>query len=113
MTELFRITDSEFGTVYIRINRRARRLILRIESNGHIVVTVPPGTLEARIRLFLDSCRTEVRQRLQQLRPSTFVDPDFRIDAPLPRGVWRKQGVPDAQPRGRLHPALSARHRLP
>ena len=40
MTELFRITDSEFGTVYIRINRRARRLILRIESNGHIVVSV-------------------------------------------------------------------------
>ncbi|WP_106483967.1 M48 family metallopeptidase [Bacteroides sp. Marseille-P3684] len=83
MAELFKITDSEFGTVYIRINRRARRLILRIESNGHIIVTVPPGTLEARIRLFLDSCRTEVRQRLQQLRPSTFVDPDFRIDAPL------------------------------
>lgn len=85
MPELCQFTDTELGAVNIRINSRARHLILRIQPDGTLLVTVPPKTPELKIREFLDLYRPKVKERLQQLKQQSggvpHIDWNFRIDA--------------------------------
>lgn len=87
MAHLYQLTDAELGTVAIRINSRARHLILRIRPDGTLLVTVPPGTPKQKIEEFLELYRPKVKERLKQLKqaPGTVarIDWDFRIEAPL------------------------------
>ncbi len=62
MGKQYQITDPELGIVLIRINPRAKRFIVRIQPNGHPLVTIPSEIPEKKIKECLDSCRLQVKE---------------------------------------------------
>lgn len=73
------IEDKELGTLFVRVNARARRLTFRTKEDG-IYVTVPPGTSLAEIERAVDELRPRLlaaRQKLVRRK----IDLDYRIDA--------------------------------
>jgi len=56
--------------LHTRINPRAKRLTLRIESGGRgLCISVPPGTSSRQINHFLQKCRGWLEKKLQKLPP--------------------------------------------
>lgn len=93
--EDYLLKDKELGTVSIRVNSRARRIIMR-PSADRLHVTVPPGTS----RSFLLKTLREHRERLtamqkKQAQQQRVVDFDYHIDTDLLH-LWltpgRRQG---------------------
>lgn len=73
------LEDEELGTVMVRVNSRASRLIFH-GADGGLVVTVPRLTKWGKVRQALD----ELRPRLRVLAARTtrhLITPRFRIDA--------------------------------
>lgn len=106
MPELYQLTDAELGSVIIRIDNRARRLILRIRPDGTLLATIPPGTQAGKIRDFLELYRPWVKEQLQRIREqpvcrASVIDWDFRIDAPLFHFRLERGGTHDFQLRSR------------
>lgn len=61
--------DPDFGTVTVRKNPRARRLILRVNKQREVVLTIPRGaTLDDGLR-FLSSRRDWVFKALERVKP--------------------------------------------
>lgn len=81
--ELYYLPDNELGNIYIRIDIRAKRLIMRTDPHGQTTVTVPPGTTEENIYHFINKYRSELREIKRTARPKPLIGWDFHIDAPL------------------------------
>lgn len=82
MAEIFLLTDDEFGDIAVRINTRARHLIMKIQPDGSIFVTVPPGVREKSIRDFISNYRTAIRRKRQLCKTSPDIDWNYVIEAP-------------------------------
>lgn len=82
MAEIFLLTDSEFGDIRIRINTRACNLIMKIQPDGSILMTVPPGVPEKKIRDFIGTYREAIRKKRQQCGVPEGIDWNYVIDAP-------------------------------
>lgn len=76
----FCFDDSEFGTVYIRHNSRARNIIFRV-INSHVVITTPLGFNIANTRPYFEQRRGNIRQLWQksQSQNQHLIDADFHI----------------------------------
>lgn len=73
------IEDKELGSLVIRVNPRAKRLVFRTKSDA-IYVSVPPGTTSAQITDAINRLRGKLRGFKEKVaRP--LIDLDFRIDA--------------------------------
>lgn len=84
MPKLIQLTDPELGVIQIRVNTRARHLILRIQPDGNILVTIPPGTTQRQIHSFIDAYRTQVQNGLKKLEPQKhIINNDFTINSPF------------------------------
>lgn len=70
--------DDELGTLFVRANARARRLIFRVKEDG-IYVTVPPRTSFAEVKRAVEELRPRLlAARRKQARK--LLDLDYRID---------------------------------
>lgn len=76
------LTDKQLGIIRIRINARARHLILRIGRDGSVVMTVPPGTSESSVRQMVEQYRTRVQAR-QTSVAQHLIDASFTLDTPF------------------------------
>lgn len=73
------IEDKELGSLVIRVNPRAKRLVFRTKSDA-IYVSVPPGTTSAQITDAINRLRGKLRGFKEKVaRP--LIDLNFRIDA--------------------------------
>lgn len=73
------IEDKELGSLVIRVNPRAKRLVFRTKSDA-IYVSVPPGTTSAQITDAINRLRVKLRGFKEKVaRP--LIDLNFRIDA--------------------------------
>ncbi len=79
MPERYYINDPELGTVYVRLNARARHFILRILPDGTVTVTAPPGVSEQQLQKFVTKNRQEAKTYLQRLDVHT-IDWNYVID---------------------------------
>lgn len=72
------LEDKELGTLVVRVNSRARRLIFRTKSDA-IYVSVPPGTTSAEILSAIEQLRIKLRGFKEKVaRP--LIDLEYRID---------------------------------
>lgn len=73
------LEDEELGSLFIRVNVRARRLTFRTKQDA-IYVTIPPGTTSVQLKKAIEELRPNLRIARQKLiRP--LIDLNFRIDA--------------------------------
>lgn len=72
------IEDKELGTVFVRVNARARRFIFRSKEDG-IQVTVPPRTSLAEVKNAIEQLRPRLKAALHK-QNRKLIDLDFRID---------------------------------
>lgn len=79
MTEHQTIEDKELGTLFVRVNARARRLTFHTKEDG-IYVTVPPCTSLAEIEHAIDRLRPRLREAKGK-QAGRLIDLDYRIDA--------------------------------
>ena len=91
MPERYYIDDPELGTVHIRLNARARHIILRILPDGTVTVTVPPGVSGERLREFIAKNRRDAKKFLQQLDVHA-IDWDYALDTPFIRFTLERGG---------------------
>ncbi len=103
MEEIFLFTDSEFGDIRIRINTRARNLIMKIQPDGSVFMTVPPGVSEKNIRDFINTYRVAIHQKRQHCRMPESIDWNYVIDAPLFRFDLSEGGKAGFQLRTKGH----------
>lgn len=73
------VTDAELGTVVVRVNPRARRLIFRAVEGG-FVVTVPLGATWGDVAKGLETLRPRLREA-QARRSEKLIDLNYRIEA--------------------------------
>ena len=73
------VADAELGTIVVRVNTRARRLIFRAVEGG-FVVTVPLGATWSDVGRGLDTLRPRLREA-QAKRNGKRIDLDYRIEA--------------------------------
>jgi len=73
--------DKELGTIHIRINSKARHIILRPQPAG-ILITVPPYTSILEIRQALERFRNSLKKSQEKIERK-LIDLHFRIDAPF------------------------------
>lgn len=72
------LEDKELGSLFVRVNARARRLTFRTKEDG-IYVTVPPGTTLAEVKSAIEQLRPRLKAAKQKLaRP--LIDLNFKID---------------------------------
>lgn len=72
------LKDDELGTLFVRVNARARRLTFRVKEDG-IYVTVPPRTSLAEVKRAVEQLRPRLREAgRKQVRK--MLDLDYRID---------------------------------
>ena len=72
------LEDKELGSLFVRVNARARRLTFRTKEDG-IYVTVPPGTTLAEVKNAIEQLRSRLKAAKQkQARP--LIDLNFKID---------------------------------
>ena len=72
------LKDDELGTLFVRVNARARRLTFRVKGDG-IYVTVPPRTSLAEVKRAVGQLRPRLREAgWKQARK--LLDLDYRID---------------------------------
>ena len=72
------LDDKELGSLFVRVNARARRLTFRTKEDG-IYVTVPPGTTLAEVKNAIEQLRSRLKAAKQkQARP--LIDLNFKID---------------------------------
>lgn len=90
LKNLYYLPDDELGNLHVRINARAKNLIMRIDEHGQIVITVPPYTPEKSIRNFVDNHRSFLKEKIQHAKPKPSYGWDFRIEAPLFRFALRQ-----------------------
>ncbi|HEV2412292.1 MAG TPA: SprT family zinc-dependent metalloprotease [Candidatus Saccharimonadales bacterium] len=61
------INDEEFGAITVRFNSRARRIIMRLNTNGSLLITAPHRRYLPDVERFIESSRDRLRtQRIQQ-----------------------------------------------
>lgn len=73
------LQDKELGSLVIRVNPRAKRLVFHTKSDA-IYVSVPPGTSSEEITEAVNRLRAKLRGFKEKVaRP--LIDLDFRIDA--------------------------------
>lgn len=88
MTDSF--TDEQLGLITVRINARARRIIMRPQISG-IVVTIPPHTSQRTLTNTLENFRQRLRAHQLELQKNqvedntkeTYIDLKFRIETDL------------------------------
>lgn len=73
------VTDVELGTVAVRVNPRARRLIFRAVEGG-FVATVPLGATWGDVAKGLETLRPRLREA-QARRREKLIDLNYRIEA--------------------------------
>lgn len=73
------VTDAELGTVVVRVNPRARRLIFRAVEGG-FVATVPLGATWGDVARGLETLRPRLREA-QARRSEKLIDLNYRIEA--------------------------------
>lgn len=73
------VTDADLGTVAVRVNARARRMIFRAVEGG-FVVTVPLGATWGDVAKGLETLRPRLRE-VQARRSEKLIDLNYRIDA--------------------------------
>lgn len=80
-------TDDQLGQIVVRLNVRARRIIMRPQADG-VKVTIPPNTSADTLMKTLDRFRDELHKRQQSIRRSMtekegegkkLIDLDFQI----------------------------------
>lgn len=72
------LKDDELGTLFVRVNARARRLTFRVKEDG-IYVTVPPRTSLAEVKRAVGQLRPRL-QAARQKQVRKLLDLDYRID---------------------------------
>lgn len=72
------IEDKELGSLFVRVNVRARRLTFRTKEDG-IYVTVPPRTSLAEVESAIEQLRPRLKDARQKL-VRKLIDLDYRID---------------------------------
>ena len=72
------LKDDELGTLFVRVNARARRLTFRVKEDG-IYVTVPPRTSLAEVKRAVEQLRPRLREARQK-QARKLLDLDYRID---------------------------------
>ena len=60
------IEDKELGSLFVRVNVRARRLTFRTKEDG-IYVTVPPRTSLAEVESAIEQLRPRLKDARQKL----------------------------------------------
>lgn len=73
------VADAELGTVAVRVNPRARRLIFRAVEGG-FVATVPLGATWGDVAKGLETLRPRLREA-QARRSEKLIDLNYRIEA--------------------------------
>lgn len=73
------VTDAELGSIVVRVNARARRLIFRAVEGG-FVVTVPLGATWSDVTKGLETLRPRLRET-QARRSEKLIDLNYRIEA--------------------------------
>ena len=73
--------DKELGIIHIRINPRARHIILRPQPAG-ILITAPPYTSSPEVKQALERFRDSLKKSQEKIEQK-LIDFQFRIDAPL------------------------------
>ena len=91
MSKPFYLNDPELGTVYVRLNARARHLILRVMPDGTVTVTVPPGVSEQKLREFIAGNRKEAKECLRKLDLHP-IDWNYTLDTPFIRFIVERGG---------------------
>ncbi len=81
MLKEYEFADGELGTIHIRINVRARHIILRAQPSG-ILITASPYTSSEEIRKALERFRESLK-RSQKKIETQHIGLDFHIDAPF------------------------------
>lgn len=80
-------TDDQLGQIVVRLNVRARRIIMRPQVDG-VTVTIPPNTSSDMLMKTLNRFRDELHKRQQAIRKSMtekgeagkrLIDLDFQI----------------------------------
>lgn len=74
------LPDKDFQQIIIRTNRRIRNITMRVKPDG-LYVTVPPRRRTAEIQEWINSYRTTLIEKYEQVRKRP-VDADYRIEAP-------------------------------
>ena len=59
-------TDDQLGQIVVRLNVRARRIIMRPQADG-VTVTIPPNTSADTLMKTLDRFRDELHKRQQSI----------------------------------------------
>lgn len=81
MLEENKFIDNELGTILIRINPRARHIILRPQPTG-ILITIPPYTSSPEVKQALERFRESLKKSQAKIERK-LIDFHFRIDAPF------------------------------
>ncbi len=86
----YEFTDGELGAVQVRVNSRARHIILRPQTAG-ILITVPPYAEPHEVEAALERFRQSLKKSQLRMEKKR-VDWNFRLEAPhfrlsLARGV--------------------------
>lgn len=74
-------TDNELGSIHIRINPKARHIILRPQPTG-ILITVPPYASILEVRQALERFRDSLKKSQKKIERK-LIDLHFCIDAPF------------------------------
>lgn len=72
------LEDKELGSLFVRVNARARRLTFRTKEDG-IYVTVPPGTTLAEVKNAIEQLRPRLKAAKQK-QACPLIDLNFKID---------------------------------
>lgn len=73
--------DNELGTIHIRINPRARHIILRPQPSG-ILITAPPYTSSPEVKEALERFRSSLKKSQEKIEQK-LIDLHFRIETPF------------------------------
>ncbi|HSX28779.1 MAG TPA: SprT family zinc-dependent metalloprotease [Candidatus Saccharimonadales bacterium] len=99
--QVFELPDVEFGTVLIRCNPRARRVILRVKHDASVHITVPHKRHLPAAQKLLNDARGRIRVQREELTQSA---PNYAPGAMVGRS---HQLVFRAQPEGPITTRVS------
>ena len=75
------IVDKELGTLVLKVNARARRMVFRMKD-GLLCVTVPPATTDAEVRKVVDKLRERLLCMYRKNLPPV-IDFHYKLNADL------------------------------
>jgi predicted metal-dependent hydrolase len=74
------VKNKEFGDVFVRTDRRAKRFVFRVKTDG-LHVTIPLGVSEMELQRAIENVRPKLVALRVEIEEAEIIDQDYRINA--------------------------------